>query len=280
MPPTSPASFRNAFPSDRARHRCHVRVFDVVLTVAVPPSLAPAVERLLSAWRCATSDTPAAILVVDESRGSEGAPAYTLHAGGQVLASAPDRERAVVALQHWIDGEVVARAGRLTPVHAGVVAWRHRAVVLPGPSGTGKTSLVRSLLERGAVYYSDELAFLEADGRVRPYPRHLMVRGDDGLARAVPADILGAGIGSEAQPISLILDVRFSVDGLVRLEPMTCSEALLLLLANTPHRLSSARAVPKALRSAAASGRAYRGTRGCAAEAASAILHLAELMTP
>jgi hypothetical protein len=136
------------------------------------------------------------------------------YAGGQVLLRAPDRERAVLALQHWIDGEVVAGAGRLTPVHAGVVAWRHRAVVLPGPSGTGKTSLVRSLLERGAVYYSDELAFLEADGRVRPYPRHLMVRGHDGLARAVAARTLGATVGSEALPISLILDMRFSVDGL------------------------------------------------------------------
>lgn len=44
-------------------------------------------------------------------------------------------------------------------LHAGVVAVRGRAVVLAGPSGAGKTSLVAALLAQGATYLSDEVAW-------------------------------------------------------------------------------------------------------------------------
>jgi len=46
-------------------------------------------------------------------------------------------------------------------VHAGVVALRGRALVIPGESFSGKTTLVRALVEAGATYYSDEYAVLD-----------------------------------------------------------------------------------------------------------------------
>ena len=54
-------------------------------------------------------------------------------------------------------------------VHAGVVAWRGRALVLPGTSFAGKTTLVAELVRAGAIYYSDEYAVLDEQGRVHPY---------------------------------------------------------------------------------------------------------------
>ena len=41
-------------------------------------------------------------------------------------------------------------------VHAGVVGWQGRAILIPGRSRTGKTSLVAALALAGAEYYSDE----------------------------------------------------------------------------------------------------------------------------
>ena len=65
-------------------------------------------------------------------------------------------------------------------VHAGAVACGGRAVVLPGESFSGKTTLVAALVQAGASYYSDEYAVLDADGRVHPYARRLSIRSDGG----------------------------------------------------------------------------------------------------
>ena len=68
-------------------------------------------------------------------------------------------------------------------VHAGVVGWRGRAIVIPGRTHTGKSTLVAALLEAGAVYYSDEMAIFDSDGRVRAFPVPLVMRQEDGRAR-------------------------------------------------------------------------------------------------
>src|SRR5437870_1321145 len=40
-------------------------------------------------------------------------------------------------------------------VHAGVVGWNGKAILIPGMSQSGKTTLVRQLIRAGATYYSD-----------------------------------------------------------------------------------------------------------------------------
>lgn len=68
-------------------------------------------------------------------------------------------------------------------IHAGVVAWQGRAIVLPGSSFAGKSTLVTSLVEAGATYLSDEYAVFDEAGRVRPYPRRVSLRtGPHGAA--------------------------------------------------------------------------------------------------
>ena len=61
-------------------------------------------------------------------------------------------------------------------MHAGVVGWNGRALLLPGRTLSGKTTLVAELLRAGATYYSDELAVLDARGRVHPFPKPLAIR--------------------------------------------------------------------------------------------------------
>ena len=67
-----------------------------------------------------------------------------------------------------------ARSGAF--VHAGVVGWRSKAVLVPGPSHAGKSTLVAELVRGGAVYFSDEYAVVDATGRVHAYPRPLRLR--------------------------------------------------------------------------------------------------------
>jgi hypothetical protein len=61
-------------------------------------------------------------------------------------------------------------------VHAGVVGHRGTAIVIPGLSFAGKTTLVLALVRAGAVYYSDEFAVLDERGRVHPYAKPVSVR--------------------------------------------------------------------------------------------------------
>ena len=62
-------------------------------------------------------------------------------------------------------------------VHAAAVSVAGRGLVLPGRTRAGKTTLLMALLECGAELLSDDLAFLDARGRVHPHPRPALVRG-------------------------------------------------------------------------------------------------------
>src|SRR6185295_19741358 len=61
-------------------------------------------------------------------------------------------------------------------VHAGVVGWKGKAIVIPGRSYSGKSTLVAELVKAGATYYSDEYAVFDSRGRVYPFPKPLEMR--------------------------------------------------------------------------------------------------------
>jgi hypothetical protein len=248
---------------------CLIRPFGVVIRVACDAALVPVLEHQLSPWEprpCAGA--PHTILGSDPATGT-----HVLETEGGHRATALGIEALMVSLQRWIDDEVMRRATHLVPLHAGVVAFGGRAVLLPGASGTGKTTLVTALLESGAAYYSDELAFLDDEGRVHPYPRHLVVRDSQGRGRSVAAR---GPRPMTASPVGLILGLRYEPEGAWRVDAITQSEATLLLLSNTAHRLSYD-GVPAALVQAAASARAYRGARGASREASLEVRRLAGL---
>jgi hypothetical protein len=75
---------------------------------------------------------------------------------------------------------VAEHARRHVFVHAGCVVVDGRAILMPGRSMSGKTSLTAALIRAGASYWSDEYAVLDSRGSVRPYPRRLAIRPYDG----------------------------------------------------------------------------------------------------
>lgn len=114
-------------------------------------------------------------------------------------------------------------------VHAGVVGWRGRAVLIPGSSCSGKTELTAALLHAGATYYSDEYALLDGHGRVHPYPIDLARRSNGPAEPPVPvaAQSFGATIATEPVPVGLILSTRFRPQA--RWQPRTLSPGLALM---------------------------------------------------
>jgi hypothetical protein len=106
-------------------------------------------------------------------------------------------------------------------LHAGVVAWREKAIILPGRGSTGKTTLVQELLKLGAVYYSDEYAPINDEGLVQPFAKMLSVRGivDDYTQTEVAAESLGADTGTEDIPVGAVIFTEYE-DG-AKWEPET-----------------------------------------------------------
>ena len=99
-----------------------------------------------------------------------------LYADVKRLARTTDTDEALEALEDHLQLYVAEHAPRRVFVHAGVVGWRGKAVVIPGRTMTGKSTLVKALVEAGATYYSDEYAVLDKRGRVHPYARPLAMR--------------------------------------------------------------------------------------------------------
>lgn len=92
-------------------------------------------------------------------------------------------------------------------IHAGVVGWKGRAIVIPGSSFSGKTTLTAEFVKRGAIYYSDDFTILDKDGYVHPFPRKLSLRGiiDDYQQLDFAVEELGGTRGTQPIPVGVLL---------------------------------------------------------------------------
>ena len=198
---------------------------------------------------------------------------HLLYAGAELVARSLDPEVVFERFESDLQLYVAERAPRRVFVHAGVVGWKGRAVVLPGRSLSGKTTLVAELVRAGADYYSDEYAVIDREGRVHPYARPLAVREGDGLRQTRrTAEEFGGSAGEGPLPVGLVIVSRYERGTGWCPSPLTPGECVLELLSNTvPARRSPARAMGVLTR-AAAGATAFAGPRGEAAVVAQAIM--------
>lgn len=199
---------------------------------------------------------------------------FRLLAGDVEVASADQAIRLVPDLIRVLDEAVIQRLTNLRAVHAGAVAWGGRALLLPGSSHAGKTSLVAELLRRGATYFSDEYALIDAEGRVHPYPRPLLMRNGSPEQSPALAAEYSATAGDSPAPVGWILALRYQPESDWDIAPVQQSEALLNLLRNTPHVLAETPDLVGMLQRAVAGAACYAGRRNDAANAVDQILRL------
>jgi hypothetical protein len=162
-------------------------------------------------------------------------------------------------------------------LHAGVVGWRGRAILLPGRSMAGKSTLVAALLRAGATYYSDEFAVLDSRGRVHPYARRLSLRQDDRDKRLRPtAEDLGSEVGVRPLPIGLVVITRYQPGGRWHPQPMTPGLAMLELVDHAGAVQREPEMVMHTLEQALQGVTVLKGVRGEAEATAELLLGQAE----
>jgi len=117
-------------------------------------------------------------------------------------------------------------------IHAGVVEWNGRGILIPARSQRGKSTLVRKMIEAGATLYSDEYAVLDSTGRVFPFPRPIHIRDAKGNITRISAAELGARIGNKPITSDLILFSEYNPGAVWSPRPISRGKAILKVLAN------------------------------------------------
>lgn len=120
-------------------------------------------------------------------------------------------------------------------LHAGVVGWKGKALILPGKSFHGKTTMVAELVRHGADYFSDEYAVLDEEGFVHPFPKMLSVRGiiDDFQQMDLPVETFGGQASLEPLEAGLILLTEFDKNALWNPEILNPGAGVLEILSHT-----------------------------------------------
>jgi len=130
-------------------------------------------------------------------------------------------------------------------VHAGVVGWKGKAIVIPGRSYSGKSTLVAALVRAGATYYSDEYAVFDSRGLVHPFSKPLEIREEGEVIQSrITVVELGGKSGTKPLPVGLVLMTRYKSGAKWRPRKLTPGKGVLELLFNT---VSARRSPEKAL---------------------------------
>ena len=193
------------------------------------------------------------------------------------IARTKNVEEALALFESDLHLHVATEARRRVFVHAGVVGWKGRALLIPGRSRSGKTTLVAELVKAGAVYYSDEYAVLDQRGRVHPYPRPLQIRAEEtGAQRRHPVETLGGRAGRAPLPVALVVASRYRQGAKWRPRRLTAGQGVLELLAQTVSARSRPEKAFAALERIATRALVLKGARGEASEMVDQLLRQLE----
>ena len=201
---------------------------------------------------------------------------YSVYRGTTCVSMGQGLELSLVVLDGQIRGHVALHSPEMTFVHAGVVAQDGRAIVLPGQSFSGKTTLTAALVRAGATYYSDEFAVFDPEGRVHPYAKPLSIRVHrEKLQEEHPVESFNGVAGKEPLAVGLLVVTSFRPGAEWDPKRISSGEGALALLSNTvtvrKRPEAGMRAVTKSLENAVV----LEGERGEADDVAERLLEAA-----
>lgn len=206
-------------------------------------------------------------------RSTEPDAHYQVTADDELLLEANALDAALIQLGGHMMIHVAEYAPELVFIHSGAVAWQDRALLLPGQSHAGKSTLVAELVRAGATYYSDEFALLDGEGRVHPFPRDLRMRKPGKPDQtSIPLEQLNGRAGTEALAVAMVVFAEFAEGARWAPEPVSPGRAVLeTLLHSTPVQRTPGR-VLATLTAVMQHATAWRSQRGEAVLVARSLL--------
>jgi hypothetical protein len=199
--------------------------------------------------------------------------AWQIFIGDRLTFESPDQQPALAELTRELMVHTANYAPDRVFVHAGVVGWRGHALLLPGTSFAGKTTLVAELVRAGATYYSDEYAVLDEHGQVHPYSRNLQMRQNGSTEQtSVAIETFNGSAGSAPLPVSHIVFAEYVPHARWNPRPVSAGMGVLEMLRHAiPVQRTPAR-VMATLAKMMETATAVRSERGEAGETARVLL--------
>jgi hypothetical protein len=237
----------------------------------------PVVARLPHGWQLASSGEVDQLfsLVVPRALPKNGSRSrYRVYGPDGTVTRAESLNAALDTLESNLQICVAELAQDRVFLHAGVVGWRGRAIVLPGRSFAGKTTLVRELVRAGATYYSDEYAVLDGSGLVHPFARPLAIREGWVWKEKRTVESLGGKAGLEPIPVGLVILSQYRPHSRWKPKRLSPGEGLLELLNHAVAALRKPAAVMEVLERVVTAAPVMRTMRGDARSTALRILRL------
>jgi hypothetical protein len=198
---------------------------------------------------------------------------YSLFEDDALVLQTSSRSHVLKDFQRRLKMYVAEMARRRVFVHAGAVGWQGQAILLPGRSYSGKTTLVRELVQAGATYYSDEYAVLDLQGRVHPYPQPLGLRKPGTFEQKDCSVIeLGGVVGTAPLPVGWVMVCSYRANARWRPVRLTIGQGVLALLDNTVPARRKPEVVLPVLQQALLKATILKGHRNEASAVAKSIL--------
>ena len=257
-----------------------VRAFGVHVGVRVsaPGVLSQVLPLLPPGWkksRRASVQRLYSLVVAEGSQRAGERRVHVLYADSLRIARDTDLDQVLAALETDLHRYVAEVSPDLTFVHAGVVGWQGRAILLPGHSLSGKTTLVREMLRLGATYYSDEFAVVDNFGNVHPFSRPLGIREDSTFAQTKhTAEALGATSGVKPLPLGAVVICKYEAGARWKPAPLSLGQGALELMGNSIAVRSQPQMTLRRIQNLVRGAVFIKGTRGEAPESATSILGL------
>lgn len=250
----------------------------VGVRVSVPGVLSRILPQLPPRWRKTRRSAVQrlySLVMGDECKRGGTRRLHVLYANTARLARGTELDEVLEAL----GADLMVHTAQMSPdktfLHAGVVGWQGRTILIPGRSLTGKSTLVRELLGLGATYYSDEFAVVDSTGLVHPFPGPLGIREQGSYVQAkCPVEKLGAIVGAEPLPAGVVVITQYQTGA--RWEPTLLSrgQGALELVANSIAIRNQPLQTLTRLQKLVGRAVFLRGPRGEAREVAASILRL------
>ena len=209
--------------------------------IRVPSSLAGYLERLFPPSMMIS--VPAGSHVAVQEHGSR----YSLYSDHSPPVFGLPLSEVLVLLMEEVTKALITRLDAGVALHAAAVGYKGVGILMPGATGSGKSSLAAWLLAGGLDYLTDEIAILSGAGTIVGFPRALVIKpGAAESVRALPgfdesksircgSHLLKlppeARIETEARDVGLIVVPSYQPGTEARIESLSPGEAALRLVA-------------------------------------------------
>ena len=159
----------------------------------------------------------------------------SLYKNNEVISVRAKRDDLLESLGSAVRIAVAEYAVDRVFIHAGVVGWKGKAIIIPARSFKGKSALTAELVRQGALYYSDEYAVLDEKARVHPFPKELSLRGIkndyDQVDHAV--ETLGGKAGKRPIPVGMVVITEYKKGAKWKPEVLNSGRGVMELIDNT-----------------------------------------------